>query len=125
MADIGELSVQISAQMADFTSAMQDAISQVNDFSSAMKDASGAASDAGEKVGKKIKSGADEAGSALKDLQETIHHVIEVLGLMEAVHIGKEIVSGALEAGEQLHLLSVQTGISTSNLQSLQFAAAS
>lgn len=72
---------------------------------------------------KHLKDGAHEAQNALNELRESAKHVLEVLGVIEAIHFGYEFIKETMEAIDQQSKLAFRLQGTVAGLQTLEYAA--
>ena len=126
MAD-SQLRVAIVAEFGNFRSALSSIVSSASSGFAQIGTAARAMGSQAQAGFNQVKAGAtafQEANSKAKELRETLVKLGEAWLVFKGIEFGKELIFGSLELGEKLKNLSIQTGISRQNLQSLQFAAA-
>jgi hypothetical protein len=127
MADDFNLQAVISADSSQFNSAMSGLVAATQEASQALRSqlvgGSEAAGEAVESLHAKSAEASASIAESFSSIRESVMHAVEAFGVLEGVRMLKEQVAGALEFGESMQKLSVETGATTSFLQTLKFAA--
>jgi hypothetical protein len=123
MADSNNISVQITAQIADLISGLNESANAVKSSADQMKSSFEELKASSEKssnaIVENLKGIKEQADSAV----EGIKGLVETLGLLEGIHLAFEFIKGGAEIAEKLDLLSKSTGLSAEELSRLKFVA--
>jgi hypothetical protein len=121
MAD--QIQVQISAEIAQLISGLNDSAAAVKASADEMKgsfeDLKASSEKSSDAIVENLQSIKEQADSTV----EGIKHLIETLGIMEGIKFTFEFVMGGADIAEKLDLLSKSTGLTTTELSRLKFVA--